>query len=83
MFGKFLNQSNNYCNRDVFNNLWFIILVDHLLSNQLKESNFRSPEISDVVYDQGQVLGLMHIGITKWEKNASAYWDAETCKWAL
>ena len=56
--------------------------MDHLLFNQLRESGFRSPEISDIVYDQDQFLELIHIGITKWEKTACAYWDAEICKWA-
>jgi len=27
-------------------------------------------------------LALIHIGITKWERTACAYWDAEICKWA-
>ena len=56
--------------------------MDHLLFNQLRESGFRSPEISDIVYDQDQFLELIHIGITKWERTACAYWDAEICKWA-
>lgn len=56
--------------------------MDRLLFNQLRESGFRSPEISDIVYDQDQFLELIHIGITKWEKTACAYWDAEICKWA-
>ena len=56
--------------------------MDRLLFNQLRESGFRSPEISDIVYDQDQFLELMHIGITKWERTACAYWDAEICKWA-
>ena len=57
-------------------------LVDHLLFTQLKESNFRSPEISDVVYDQNQVLEILYAGTNKCEKSACAYWDAEICKWA-
>jgi hypothetical protein len=57
-------------------------MVDHLFFNQLRESGFRSPEISDIVYDQDQFLELIHIGITKWERTACAYWDAEICKWA-
>ena len=56
--------------------------MDRLLFNQLRESGFRSPEISDIVYDQDQFLELIHIGITKWERTACAYWDAEICKWA-
>ncbi len=56
--------------------------MDHLLFNQLRESGFRSPEISNIVYDQDQFLELIHIGITKWERTACAYWDAEICKWA-
>ncbi len=55
---------------------WWIIYY----FSQSKESNFRSPEISDVVYDQDQVLEITPVGIAKWEKNASAYWDAEICK---
>ena len=35
-----------------------------------------------MVYDQSQALELIHIGIIKWEKSASAYWDAEIYKWA-
>lgn len=54
--------------------------MDHLLFNQLKESNFKSPEISDVVYDQNQVLEILKAGTDKCEKSASAYWDAEICK---
>lgn len=56
--------------------------MDHSLFSQLKESNFRSPEISEVVYDQNQVLEILFTGIDKCEKSASAYWDAEICKWA-
>jgi hypothetical protein len=56
--------------------------LDHLLFNQLKESNFKSPEISDVVYDQNQVLEILSVGTDRCEKSASAYWDAEICKWA-
>ncbi len=56
--------------------------MDHLLFNQLKESNFKSPEISDVVYDQNQVLEILSVGTDRCEKSASAYWDAEICKWA-
>jgi hypothetical protein len=57
-------------------------MVDQLLFNQLRASNFRSPEISDVVHDQNQVLEILFTGIDKCEKSASAYWDAEICKWA-
>ncbi|WP_458720791.1 hypothetical protein [Candidatus Nitrosocosmicus sp. R] len=57
-------------------------LVDHLLFNQLMESNFKSPEISDVVFDQNQVLEILYAGTDRCEKSACAYWDAEICKWA-
>lgn len=55
--------------------------MDHLLFNELKESNFKSPEISDVVYDQNQVLEILYAGTNRCEKSACAYWDAEIYKW--
>lgn len=56
--------------------------MDEITLKQLKESNYYSPIITDVIQDYKIMLEITIDGLKSTELGYNTVWDAEMCKWA-